>query len=190
MKQIVTLLFFVIGTVFMASATNNKNKSEKSDIIIENEQFKLVIGRNAIAKSLVLKSNNEECLMKGENIAIFSVTQERPYHNEIKLAHPNKKTTFPADTIYREGDKLIVGFELIPYQAIIQIKETPAYVGFSLYDFITDGIYPGYLKITPPPASEVTILQLPIRDRKNFGEWLNVSWDHKAAVNVLGTDAY
>ena len=190
MKQIVTLLFFVIGTVFMASATNNKNKSEKSDIIIENEQFKLVIGRNAIAKSLVLKSNNEECLMKGENIAIFSVTQERPYHNEIKLAHPNKKTTFQADTIYREGDKLIVGFELIPYQAIIQIKETPAYVGFSLYDFITDGIYPGYLKITPPPASEVTILQLPIRDRKNFGEWLNVSWDHKAAVNVLGTDAY
>ena len=102
MKQVVTLLFFVICTVFLASAANNNNINEKSDIIIENNQFKLVVGRNAIAKSLVLKSNNEECLMKGEHIAIFSVTQERPYHNEIKLAHPNKKTTFQADTIYRE----------------------------------------------------------------------------------------
>lgn len=81
--------------------------------------------------------------------------------------------------------------KLILYQAIIQIKRTPAYVGFSLYGFITDGIYPDYLKITPHPnPTEVTILQLPIRDRKNFGEWLNVSWDHKAAVNVLGTDEY
>ena len=34
-------------------------------------------------------------------------------------------------------------------------------------------------------------MQLPIRvNRQNFGEWLNVSWDEKAAVNVLGTDEY
>jgi len=72
-----------------------------SDIVIENEQFKLVIGSNAIAKSLILKSTGEECLMPGENIAIFSVTQERPFHNEIKLAHPNKKMTFQANTVYR-----------------------------------------------------------------------------------------
>ena len=70
------------------------------------------------------------------------------------------------------------------------MEETAAYVRFSLEDFLTDGIYPAYLKITPPPATEVCLLQLPIRDRQNFGEWLNVSWDEKAAVNVLGTDEY
>lgn len=161
-----------------------------SDIVIENEQLRLLVGNNGITKSLIIKATNEECLMLGENIAIFSVTQERPYHNEIKLGHPNKRTTFQADTIYREGDNLIVGFELVPYKAIIKIKETPSYIGFSLHDFITDNIYPSYLKITPPPATELTFLQLPIRNRDNFGEWLNVSWDKNVAINVLGTDEF
>ena len=84
-------------------------------------------------------------------MTIFSVTEERPYHNELKLAHPNKKTVFQADTIYRKDDQLIVGFELLPWKAIIKIKETPAYVGFSLAGFNTDGAYPVYLKITRPP---------------------------------------
>lgn len=185
------ILYVLMHIAFTAYAHNDIQDRKKSDIVIENEQFKLVVGNDAIAKSLVLKSSGEECLMPGENIAIFSVTQERPYHNEIKLGHPNKKMTFQANAVYREGDKLIVGFELIPYEAIIQIKETPAYVGFSLEDFIIDDDdYPAYLKITPPPATEVCLLQLPVRDLECFGEWLNVSWDNDVAVNVLGTDEY
>lgn len=193
MKKFTISLFMLVSILF-ASCTSNSfgrdTKTSENDIIIENEQFKLVLGSNAISKNLILKSSGEECLMQGENIAIFSVTQERPYHNEIKLGHPNKKTTFQADTIYREGNKLIVGFEWIPYKAVFLVKETPAYVGFSLEGFITEGIYPSYLKITPPPATEVCLLQLPVRNRENFGEWLNVSWDNKAAINVLGTDEY
>lgn len=190
MKQITTLLFLLISIILMSSTPINERKDGKGDIIIENEQFKLVIGNDAITKSLVLKSTNEECLMQGVNIAIFSITQERPYLNEIKLGHPNRRTTFQADTIYREGNKLIVGFELIPYKAVFIVNETPSYIAFSLHDFITKDIYPSYLKITPPPATEVCLLQLPIRERENFGEWLNVSWDKKAAINVLGTDEF
>lgn len=190
MKYITILLFLLTNILAMSSMSNSEMNSTSKDIIIENEQFKLVIGSDAITKSLILKITNEECLMQGENIAIFSVTQERPYHNEIKLGHPNKKTTYQANMIYREGDKLIVGFELIPYKAVFLVNETSAYIGFSLNGFITEGIYPQYLKITPPPATEVCLLQLPIRERDNFGEWLNVSWDNKAAINVLGADEY
>lgn len=182
------LLLFLWIFVFFAYADNPVN-NKGEDIIIENKQFRLVIGSNAIAKSLILKSTGEECLMHEENIPIFAVTQERPYHNEIKLAHPNKKTTFQADTVYRDKDKLIVGFELIPYQAIIKIKETPAYVGFTLDGFkVAPGTYPDYLKIIPPPATELRLLQLPVRNQKYFGEWLNISWDENVAVNVLATD--
>lgn len=190
MKKFIALLI-VLNIILMSCVQEREKRDNENDVIIENEQFKLVVGSNAIAKSLILKSNQEECLMRGENIPIFSVTQERPYHNEIKLAHPNKRTTFQADTIYRDGNQLIVGFELVPYEAIIAIKETPSYVGFTLSGFKVDpGTYPDYLKITPPPATEVCLLQLPVRDRENFGEWLNVSWDDKVAVNVLGTDPY
>ena len=189
MKKNIILLFTLL-LVHHSSYAQKEALVAGDDIVIENDQFKLVIGNDAITKSLVLKSTHEECLMQGEEIAIFSVTQERPYHNEIKLAHPNKKTTFQADTIYKEGDKLIVGFELIPYKAVIQVKETSAYVGFSLHDFMAEGMYPSYLKITPPPATEICLLQLPVRRREYFGEWLNVSWDNKTAINLLATDAY
>lgn len=181
----------IVNLAVVACSDKSVQKVNENDIVLENEQFKLTIGSNAIAKSLILKSNGEECLMPGENMAIFSVTQERPYHNELKLGHPNKKTTFQADTIYRKGDQLIVGFEWVPWEAVIRVKETAAYIGFSHDGFIVEpDDYPDYLKITPPPATELRIIQLPIRSRKNFGEWLNVSWDDKAAVNVLATDPY
>ena len=158
------------------------------DVIIENEQLKLTIGADGITKSLICKASNEECLAAGEEIAIFSVTHTRPFNNEVKLAHPNKKTTYQANSVTREGDKLIVGFEVILDQAIIEIKETPAYIAFTFVDFIIPpGAYGDYLRMTPPPAAEMRFLQLPIRNRANFGEWMNVSWDEKAAVNVMAT---
>ena len=188
MKRIAYLLFFWSSILLVAYAQGSQQDSG-NDIVIENNQFKLIIGNNAVTKSLTLKSTGEECLMQDENISFFAVTQERPYHNEIKLAHPNKRTTFQADTLYWENNKLIVGFELVPYQAVIKVKETAAYVGFTLDGFIVPpGTYPDYLKITPPPATELHLLQLPIRDHAYFGEWLNVSWDDNVAVNVLATD--
>ena len=56
----------------------------------ENEKFVLIADENAIAQSLVYKESGEELLMQGENIALFSVTQLRPFNNEVKLAFMNK----------------------------------------------------------------------------------------------------
>jgi hypothetical protein len=183
-------LFLTALCIAIISCTNNKT-TVTNDIIIENDLLKLTLGGDGTAKSLIYKPSNEECLVLGENIPVFTVTQERPFNNEVKLAHPNKRTTFFADTLYREGDKLIAGFEVIPYEAIIKIKETPDYISFRLEDFIIEPEdYPAYLKITPPPASELCILQLPVRNRTHFGEWLNVSWDDNIAVNILSTDQY
>lgn len=158
---------------------------KRNDIIIENDHMRLVVGGDCIVKSLVHKPTGEECLAQGEEIALFSVTQERPFNNEVKLAHPNKRTTFQANRIRREGNKLITGFEIIPYEAVVEIEEKPMYICFTLADFIvkpTD--YPG-LRMTPPPVVEMRILQLPIKNKSRFGEWLNVSFDDHVAVNVL-----
>ena len=186
MRFYTILLTFI--SIFFVSCMNI-NKYNKNDIIIENEQVRLLIGNDGIVKSLIYKPTNEECLVSGENIPIFTVTQERPYNNEVKLSHPNKRTTYFADTIYREGNNLIVGFEVLPYEAIIKVKETPDYLGFRLEDFIVNPEDYRVL-ITPPPTSELRILQLPIRNRTHFGEWLNVSWDEDLAINVLATDQY
>ena len=144
--------------------------TEKQDIIIENPQLRLVVGADCIVKSLIHKPSGEECLMTGEEIALFSVTQERPYNNEVKLAHPNKRTTFQSNRIVRDGNKLIIGFEIIPYEAVIAIEENPWYVSFTLEDFIVHPGDYGHLSMSLPPAVELRLVQLPVRNRENFGK--------------------
>ena len=161
-----------------------------NSIILENEQFCLKISENAVAESLLHKASGTECLMQGEDVALFSLTEERPVNNEIKLAHPNKCTTFEANRVRMENGKLIVGFELVKFEAIVNVKLAETYIAFELEDFI---VYPenfGHLKLSPPPVYEFRVLQLPIKDRLRFGEWLNVSWDNTVAVNVLATCPY
>lgn len=154
-------------------------------IIIENKELCLTLGEDCIAKSLICKKTGEECLMQGEDLPLFSLTEDRPYNNEIKLAHPNKKTTFRANRVRREGNNLIVGFELVTFEAIVEVKEADKYVSFTLVDFIIKPEDFGGLAMTPPPVAEFRLIQLPIKNREKFGEWLNVSWDDKAAINVL-----
>lgn len=160
------------------------------DIIIENKELCLTLGEDCITKSLICKKTGEECLMQGVNLPLFSLTEDRPYNNEIKLAHPNKRTTFQANRVRREGNSLIVGFELIKFEARVEIKEADNYISFELADFIIKPEDFGHLAMTPPPVAEFRLIQLPIKNRERFGEWLNVFWDDSVAVNVLANSRW
>jgi len=187
MKRIFILLLTLTGTISLSYAQNTKINDE--DVIIENVQIKLVVTKDGMAKSLLFKPTNEECLIQGKKIPICAITQDRPYQNEIKLAYPTKETTFKSNSIRREGDKLIVGFELIPWEAVVNLKITSQYIRFSLDDFILKVRHYG-INITQPPISEMWFLQLPVRNRTHFGDWLNVIWDNQQAINILGTDHF
>ena len=93
------------------------------DIILENDLFRLTVGEDAVLRSLVLRESGEECLAAEEEMALFSVTQERPFNNEVKLAHPNKRTTWQACALRREGRFLHVSFETVPVKAVVGIDE-------------------------------------------------------------------
>lgn len=162
-----------------------------NDVIIRNSQFVLTVGSNAIVKSLIHTGSGQECLDLREEVPLCSVTQERPFHNELKLSHPNKKTVFAANSLVREGNRLTVGFELLPYQAVLEIREEPMYVSFELLGFEVDySAYEVELSLPLPPVYEFRLLQLPVKNRTNFGEWLNVSWDDEVAVNILGNSPH
>ena len=161
-------------------------KLSGNNIIIENKNFSLVLNENCVVESLVYKANGEECIAAEEKMPLFSFTQERPFNNEVKLAHPNKRLTFQANSVKIENGNLVVGFDLIQYQAVIAVKETDDYVTFKLLDITTKG---GWCRGTHP-AVEIRLVQLSIKDRGHFGEWLNVSFDDKVAVNVLSTSPY
>jgi hypothetical protein len=187
MKRSFILLLTVMSVFITSRSYGIANSNE--DVIIENGQVKLIIAQNGIVKSLVYKPANAECLIPGKKIPISTLTQERPYQNEVKLAYPTKETTFKANSARKEGDKLIVGFELIPWEASINIKITPEYIGFRLEDFNLKVKDYG-INMTEPPISEMWFLQLPIRNRGHYGDWLNVIWDDKQAINLLATDPY
>ena len=159
-------------------------------ITLENEKFRLVLSKEGCAESLVLKSNGTQCLAD-QKIPFCSLTEERPYHNEIKLAYPTVKTTFSANRLRLENGKLIVGFEKIQFEAIVSVEIEPGYMVFTLEDFITrpDSFGLGVAPICPP-VSRFRMVQLPVAPRKHVGRWLNVVWDEQAAVNVLAASPY
>lgn len=187
MKSIL-LYALALASLIIVSCSGNKTDN-KEDIVLENDQVKLIIAKEGYAKSLMYKPTGEECLITGKKVPLCSVTQERPYQNEIKLAYPTKETTFKANSLRKEGDKLIVGFELIPWEAVIKLKITPAYMGFTIEEFrLTVEDYG--ISMDEPGISEMWFLQLPVRNRPHYGDWLNVIWDDKQAINILGTDPY
>jgi hypothetical protein len=182
MKQLLLLLSvscFIISCV-------HKTTINSDDIIIENDQMKLVITGDGFAKSLVYKPGKIECLIEGKKVPISTITEPRPYQNEVKLAYPNKRTTFKSNSVRREGDKLIIGYELIPWEATVGVKVAPDYLAFTIEAFNLTEDY-GIL-MTEPPISEMWFLRLPVRNLGHWGDWLNVIWDNKVAVNVLAAE--
>ena len=156
--------------------------------VFENKKFRLTVSENAIAESLIYKENGEELLMQGENVSIFSLTQLRPFNNEVKLAYMNKRTTFEANKIAVDGNKITVSFEIIPCQAIVSFDVNDDYITFTLEDLVYPDRAYGSLCMDLPPVQEFRILQLPIKERKNYGQWINAVWDHKASCAVIAAN--
>lgn len=182
---ITSILYFISFTNHL-SAADHKVKS--GDVVIENAEMCLVLSPDGRAISLKHKHTGQECLEKGTETPVFAITEYRPYDNELFLIYPAKSRTFAADSIRRVGNELKVGFEQIAYTATIALNITDDYIGFTLksLDYQIEAF--GVKRRTE--VDEFTLLQLPVKKRKFFGEWLNVVWDDKVAVNILATDPY
>lgn len=157
--------------------------STTHEVILENRQMRLVITGDGLARSLVCKPTNTECLIQGKRVPISTVTEPRPYQNEVKLAYPNRRTTFKSNAVQQEGDKLIIGYELIPWAATVGVKIAEDYIAFTLEAL--DLTEPYGITMTEPPIAEMWFLRLPVRELGHWGDWLNVIWNDRVAVNVL-----
>lgn len=166
-------------------------KITENGIIVENESFNLTIDSYCRAASLIFKKTGEELLNTDEETALFSLTQERPFNNEVKLAHMNKITTYQANRVVRvDGDRIYIGFEEIPYEAVVSVAITPAYITFTLEELIVHPSDERTLKMDKPAVFAFRLIQLPLKHRKNFGEWLNIVSDDEVSACVAATSAY
>ena len=156
-----------------------------ADVVIENAAVRLVIGADGAARSLIHKSTGEECLAAEVRTPICAITQYRPYYNENFLIYPDKPRVFPACRVERRGDRLYVGFEDTYDIAVIRLDIEDDYIGFSLER--VDYRIEAYGVKRQTEIDEFALLRLPLRPRAHFGEWLNVVWDDRVAVNLLGT---
>ena len=178
MKRVVWILWILLFPL-MARAAGGE------DVVIENAAMRLVIGADGVARSLVHKATGEECLATKVPTPICAITQYRPYDNENFLIYPAKPRIFPANRVERRGDRLYVEFEDTYDIAVIRLDIRDDYIGFSL-ERVDYGIEAYGVK-RQTEIDEFALLQLAVRPRKHFGEWLNVVWDDRTAVNLLGT---
>ena len=186
-KIITYLLLFSLALQFAGCSVSEKD-TEATDIIIENAEMRLVLANDGTARSLIHKASGQECLDVRKRIPVFSITQYRPYDNEVMLAYPAKEMKFAADSIFRLGDDLIVSFELTDYEATIGLNITDNYIGFTLKKLEYHMADFGVKRKTN--IDEFTLMQLPVKEREHFGGWLNVVWDEEVAVNLLATNPY
>ena len=170
-------LFFIVSVA----------ASVVADVTVKCDEFTLVIGDDAVPKSLTIKKTGEEMLVPARGRPLFSVTQERPFNNEVKLSYPNSRTVYRAKSVRRDGDILTVAFDQPEYKALVRVKEVGAYVSFTLEGFEDARKAYSNLKLDSPPISEFRLLELPVKRRARFGEWLNVMWDDANAVAVIAS---
>jgi hypothetical protein len=179
------LLFLVVAGILFGSCAD-RAKVSIDDVVIENDEIKLIISHDGCAKSLIHKPTGTECLIGSRRVPVSTITEPRPYQNEVKLAYPNKRTTFKSNAVRKEGDKLVISYELIPWEATVSVKIAPDYMAFTLEAFNLTEDYG--ITMTEPPISEMWFLRLPVKELGHWGDWLNVIWDDKVAVNVLAAD--
>ena len=159
--------------------------------VFENVRMKLVIDDAARVESLVLKSTGEEMVSAGERMPLMLAEQDRPYHNEVKLIHPHKRVAYAAKAIRRQGDILTVDFEGEPFSAEFKVRLTDDYLAFEFLRIVFDRCAGyGMLKFDHPPVVCLRVMQLKLRERKYFGDWLNVVWDEKNAAAVVAASPY
>ncbi|WP_234347454.1 hypothetical protein [Parabacteroides bouchesdurhonensis] len=185
MKNQLKTLFAAVLCLLFCSVTANAITDKLPDIIIENSQMRLVISPDGKARSLIHKPSGQECLDTNADLPVCAITQYRPYDNENFLMFPAKPRTFPSNKVERIGDTLRVEFEDTYDIAYIPMHITDDYIHFTL-DRIDYRIEDFGVK-RKTEIDEFTLMQLPVRKRENFGEWLNVIWDNDVAVNLLAT---
>ncbi len=157
-------------------------------VSFETDAFCLCFGKNGKALSFFDKMHKEELLCDG-NTSFCYVTQDRFFDNELKLMHPSRKETLCSDSLSYEDGHLIVGFPKLPYKAVIDIEFRNGYFAFTLSDFVFDeGAY-RWLSIAMPPAVSLRFVNLHVRERKYFGEWMNVCHDESVSAAVMGCAA-
>lgn len=160
-------------------------------IIIENGEFRLELAEDGVARSLKHKLSNDECLIRGVDMPVFHITLCEPLPGQLKLEYRAEPKTFACRSVRREGDRLIVAFDVVPHEITFRLTINESYVAF-----VVERVEYRVAAYRPEDSSEVTpidslhFLRLPVRDRDKFGEWLNVVWDEKTAVCVLATDPY
>lgn len=161
-----------------------------ADVVIENRDVRLVLADDARVLSLRHLPSQTECLAPGTDVRAFSTLQHRGYGGD------NGPRIVTASAVRREGDQLIVSFASLVSRAVIRLRISDAYLGFILEKIEGDASFaagkarPAFFNEETLPFDELVFLQLPVKDRGRFGDWLNVAWDDRVAVNLLATDPF
>ncbi len=181
-----TGLAFLLCVTASARGVDFVHSCAGEPVILENGRMKLTVNPDGYAESLVCKATGEECLEDGVRIPLCAVLQDRPYDNENFLMFPAKPRIFPSEKITRSGDTLYVEFKDTYDIAVIAVDVKDDYIGFSLVR--RDYRIEDYGVKRKTEIDGFSMIQLPVRSREHFGEWLNTVWDDRAAVAVIGTE--
>lgn len=172
----------ILFTALMSAAAMT---AVAGDVVLQNDEMALTIGGDGLVKSLIYKPTGEECIQSGVGAPACVITQYRPYDNENFLMFPAKPREFPSNKCYMRCDTLMVEFTDTYDIVKLKVDVTPDYIVFTPVG--RDYRIEDYGVKRKTELDELTLMQLPLKKRERFGEWLNVMWDDSVAVALVGT---
>lgn len=131
-------------------------------VVFENDKFVLIINNKCIVRSLINKSNGEECINTDIKLPLITITKRGLIDKESNFNH----ITFAASKLSKTGNFLIVEFDMISIQIIIEAEIYTDYINFKIKKILQDRKNSlGFKDIYS--TLEIRILQLPISKELN-----------------------
>ena len=165
------------------------------DIVLENRRIRFAIGSDGRPVSLLHKPTGEECLQQDTITPLCTISFLRRQGLEARFTEArgdhlprcekNAAHTLFSSNVERDGNRLLVGFEGLTDRLVLRLKITDSYIGFTVEKLIAGEEFTAG---TAPTFQGLTFLQFPLKNRAHFGDWLNVAWDDRVAVNLLAAD--
>ncbi|HVV02320.1 MAG TPA: hypothetical protein VHH88_13210, partial [Verrucomicrobiae bacterium] len=139
---------------------------DAADYVFETDAARLALSPQATVVSLTDKAEKQEWLRagKGSGAAAFAI------------AHRNGRS-WAATSLKRDGDRFEIDFGRSGIEADARITARRDYILFELIDARGGAI------------DDITFAQLPVRPAPHASGMLNVKWDDKFAVCLMGLDA-
>lgn len=157
--------------------------SAEDPVVVETESLRMEISRSGFISKVLLSPCHCINVFDGnQRVPVATITQYRPYPNELQLSRPTAPTVFlPTGLELINSSTIVLRFSQLSITVRIKVRQERGYVVFTL-----DGIQSPTARTAEEIIDELAFLNVPIVGASARGDWLNTVQVGDFSIGLLG----